>query len=423
MNDAEALMNSTNKKRLLILTSSFPNSKTDETCAYIREFAERLAAEFAVTVFAPNDARAVNDSYDEFQLVRPNNFIPSRFEPMQASRDLNELVSQNLFNKILLLVSLTGFFLRAFVLALRADVICSHWLLPSGMIGAVIARALNKPHLLIEHSGALHWLRGQSIGRWLAKFMVDASSRVVVVSRDLQEKLLALYPQAKGKIELIPMGISVPAFAKNLALNQSAKIRPSVPGKILFIGRLVEIKGLTVLLKALADLPHIQLLIAGEGEQKNNYKSLAGQLNLNAEFLGQVGRNEKRQLLAACDAVVIPSMVLPGGRTEGVPVVMLEAMAAGVPVIASNVGGLAEIIVDAESGLLFEAGNSERLAEKINHLIAHRELQRRLSVNARQLVEAYDWQIVGSRFTEMINHILRMNGSVASYTPARKPNA
>jgi glycosyltransferase involved in cell wall biosynthesis len=424
---------------LFILSSSFPSSRDDETCGYVREFAQAMALEFDVEVLVPADAKASdtgniigNDTnQDVFHLKRSKSFLPSRLDPLQAGRDLNSLVRGNLLIKVLTLISLFAFFIKALKSARHADVICSHWMLPSGLIGAILAGLFHKPHIVIEHSGALHLLMQIPAGRRLARFIVRRSQRLITVSSDLKNKLIALCPEAKGKTEVIAMGISFAALNQRLADEAETRGLPAChvskaeiatpESKILFIGRLVDIKGVEVLLKALATLPGGQLLVAGDGNQRMALENLAEKLKVSAEFLGIVGKAERAQLFASSTILVIPSLVLPDGRTEGMPVVALEALAFGLPVIASGVGGLSEIVIDGQNGLLFEAGNHLLLADKIRLLLDDKELRERLSGNGRQTAEAFDWQIIGTKFSEIIKDSLSTNGSVESYQTASDP--
>ncbi len=379
----------------------------------------------------PADSQAQDWEGDSFQLIRSKSFLPKRIDPLKAGNDFNDLVFGRTSTKFFAMISLFSFFIKAIKLARHADVICSHWLLPSGLMGSLIAALFTIPHIAIEHSGALHLLMRLRTGRILARFLIWRSHRIITVSSDLKNKLIALCPEAAGKTEVIPMGVEVSdagaglTSGRNLTgddipfASQNSDREQPCPYKILYIGRLIEIKGVDVLLKALATLPNIHLLVAGDGEQRKALERLAEKLNVDAVFLGQVGREEKARLFAASDALVIPSRVLADGRTEGMPVVALEALAAGVPVIASGVGGLSEIIRDGQNGLLFEAGNHLLLAEKVKLLLDDRELRQRLSGSGRRRAEAFDWQIIGAKFSDIIKDSLTVNGSVESYqTPS-----
>jgi glycosyltransferase involved in cell wall biosynthesis len=414
------------KPRLLILTSSFPGGPDDETCGYVRQFARHLSSEFNVTVLAPADRQAESISGEPYQLIRSGFLLPDRFNPLQSATDLNRLREANVLVKLTAALALVGFLSKALRLALRADIICSHWLLPSGLIGALLSRCSGKPHLAIEHSGALHLLASVRGGKWLARFIVAGSRRVVVVSHDLQRKLIALCPDASRKSTVIPMGVDMnravfvaqavslrgDSRASDTAKANSLRyIQPQTALKksgrtILFIGRLTKIKGVDVLLEALRENRSARLVIAGDGPERNHLEQLAAQLAINAEFVGQVNAARRDALLASCDVVVTPSRILASQRTEGMPVICIEAMAAGCAVIASRTGGLAEIIRDQHNGLLFEPDNAPMLAAKLQRLLNDAALRAHLGQNARRTAMDYAWPRLAEQFARLINDSL-----------------
>jgi glycosyltransferase involved in cell wall biosynthesis len=406
--------NKSTRPKLLILTSSFPGGPADETCGYIRDFARRLTCEFEVQVLAPPDKTAHDWPADDFTLVRSASFFPDSIDAFQATRDFNDLPVRNILERIGLIVSLTVFFVKALKLAAHADAICSHWLVPSGVVGAAIARLTGKPHIVVEHSGALHLLSGMRGGRLLATFVVSASKRVITVSDDLKRKLVALCPDAREKVEVIPMGVSE-TEAEGVLPTEVGRLRVAVASAelrkpvVLFIGRLTEVKGVDVLIRAMQHVAPSRLVVAGDGEQRPYLEALAVESAIDAVFLGRVRASERARLLEECEAVVVPSRLLASGRTEGTPVVCLEAMAAGRPVIAAQVGGLAEIIVDGQNGLLFEAGDELALAGKLNLLLGDSGLKQTLAMNGRVTAAAHSWPRIGSRFAEIIKASLKKN--------------
>lgn len=393
-------MKHSDKPTLLLLTSSFPSSPDDETCGYVRDLARSLAVEFNVTVLAPADRRAVGWPPDAFRLSRSRSILPLRRDPFQAGDDLNHLINNGLIARLAALISVFCFFAHAVALALRADAICSNWMVPSGLVGALISRTFGTRHVVVEHSGALHLLARIRRGRMIARFVVAGSDRVITVSEDLKRKLIGLCSESENKVEVIPMGINVSSRGETITAEP---IRPPVVcPSVLFIGRLTEIKGLDVLLKAMEGLDRLQLIVAGDGETRENNERFARQLSVNALFIGRVGAVERNRLLAACDAVVIPSIVRADGRSEGMPVVCLEAMAAGRVVIASRVGGLAENISDGENGFLFEQGDHRMLKEKLMLALSDEALRQRIAENAQRSVAAYDWTRIGLRFSSVL---------------------
>ena len=408
----KALTNSA-KPKLLILTSSFPSGPADETCGYIRDFARSLSLEFEVQVLAPPDTNAVDWPADYFTLARSASLFPDSIDMFQATRDFNGLAVNNIGAWLAFICSFSLYFIKAIRLAARSDVVCSQWLVPSGLVGALIARLTGRPHVVVEHSGALHLLSRMRSGRLIARFIVSSAECVVVVSKDLKQKLVTLCDDASSKTEVIPMGVRVRESQDKSARAADrlpvARRAPAESNKsmILFIGRLTEVKGTDVLLRAMSDVESARLVIAGDGEQRPYLEALASALKVDATFLGQVDARRRNQLLAECVALVIPSRILPDGRTEGTPVVCLEAMAAGLAVVASRVGGLAEVIIDGNNGLLFEPENHRMLAEKIKRVLDDLALYQALSRNARLTAADYSWAGIGARFSKIINDARR----------------
>jgi glycosyltransferase involved in cell wall biosynthesis len=398
-------LNNPLKPNLLILTSSFPLDPRDETCGYVRDFALKLTTDFNVEVLTLDDEQATEWAQDRFNLVRSKSIFPRRLNCARASNDLNGLLTESWLVKLAAVPALLSYFQTAFRLARRADVVCSHWMVPCGLAGAFISKLLGKPHVTVEHSGALHLLRRTRGGSTVARFITRHSHRVITVSHDLNAKLLALCPDAAEKVEVIPMGVD---------RSHSFSAYRASPGKmrLLFVGRLTPIKGLHVLLEALRGLNGIGLVVAGDGEQRSDLETLARTFSIDAKFVGRVTASERDDLLSASDIVVIPSLTLADGRTEGMPVICLEAMAAGRPIVAAKVGGLPEIMVDGENGLLFEPGNVDMLSKKLRLLVDDAALRESISLRARETVSACGWESVAPRFVRVIKDSMRSDEPV-----------
>jgi glycosyltransferase involved in cell wall biosynthesis len=387
------------KPNLLILTSSFPPDQQDETCGYVRDFACNLTGEFNVQVVTLADDRAAEWPEAPFALHRSKSLLPARLNRARASEDLNSLISASWAAKLTALPSLLSFFYLVFRLARRADVICSHWMVPCGLAGALVSKLTGKPHIAVEHSGAIHLLSRIRGGAALARFITGHSNRVVTVSYDLKSRLVALCPDAADRVDVISMGIN---------LSRESSTFYKLPGEkvILFVGRLTAIKGVDILIRAMRVLDGCRLIVAGDGEERNRLEALAEELAIDAQFVGRVTASQRDRLLAIADAVVIPSLLLADGRTEGMPVICLEAMAAGRPVIASKVGGLSEVIIDGANGLLFEPGDYRMLSEKLR-LLDCDDLRERICSRARETATGFGWEIVGPRFARAIKAAMR----------------
>ena len=148
--------------------------------------------------------------------------------------------------------------------------------------------------------------------------------------------------------------------------------RDAEPGRVLLIGRLVDKKGADVLLDAAAMVEAARIVIAGDGPLGHDLRRQAHGLGISdrVEFLGHCTRRQVMAQLARAAIVAIPSQIGAGGDQDGVPVVLGEAIAAGVPVVASDLGGLAEHIIDGLTGRLVKPGSASELAIALIELLA-----------------------------------------------------
>ncbi|WP_048048280.1 glycosyltransferase family 4 protein [Methanosarcina mazei] len=197
------------------------------------------------------------------------------------------------------------------------------------------------------------------------------------------------------KTVYIPNGIN---YEKYEPLPQKQNIKnPS----ILTVGRLVKLKGMDLLIKALPNIkeliPNIHLYIAGEGVQCEKLKSLAVRLNVqeNITFLGFVSEDKIIKMLSSVDIFVTSS------RSETFGIVVLEALAAGTPVIASNVGGIPQLLNNGEYGLLVEPENPEDLSSAVIKLIKDPVLMGELSKKGRLRAQEYSWNEITKKTIEL----------------------
>jgi colanic acid/amylovoran biosynthesis glycosyltransferase len=185
------------------------------------------------------------------------------------------------------------------------------------------------------------------------------------ISELWREKLIALgCPEQKIRVQR--MGIDVDAFHP----RSWADAPPAKP-RFLGVGRLVEKKGFDVALHAFArvvqEVPGARLQIVGDGPCRQQLLDLAAALGLNdsVTFLGSLVQDEVRRLLRESDILVAPSRTSSTGDQEGIPVVLMEAMASGLPVVSTHHAGIPELVTSGVSGLLVEEGNSTALAEAL----------------------------------------------------------
>ncbi len=154
------------------------------------------------------------------------------------------------------------------------------------------------------------------------------------------------------------------------------------PVRALFIGRLAAVKGVPVLLEAMADVPEVSLTLIGDGPERVALEAKAAAIGDRVEFLGYRSQTEVADALAEVDLLVLPSFA------EGVPVVLMEAMAAGLPVVCSHVAGIPELVEDDVSGILVPPGDTEALAGALRDLVGDAARRAAMGAAGRTKVEA-----------------------------------
>lgn len=221
------------------------------------------------------------------------------------------------------------------------DGIVAHWLAPCGL--ATVAAAPDVPIWAIAHGGDVAVLRKTRMAGHAANYLNRSNVHLNFVSRQCQREFLneanpfaakAIYERST----CCPMGVHLP----NPGNSEVQRKLPATP-TILFLGRLVPIKGVDLLLDALAGLstPY-HVIVAGDGPERERLQERSEELGVLVDWRGEVLTHDRDALLAQADIVVVPSRQIHG-REEGMPVVALEALAAGVELVVSDSGGLSEI--------------------------------------------------------------------------------
>jgi glycosyltransferase involved in cell wall biosynthesis len=219
------------------------------------------------------------------------------------------------------------------------------------------------------------------IGRLIAR----ASDRIIAVSRAVKEHAVTELGAKPDKVTVVPNGIDLCEFKPNDGTDSSSMTR------VVFVGRLVYSKGMQFVVEAapsvLSDHPNTEFIIVGDGPYRGHLIEMTRKLGMDHvfKFLGIVP--SVADVLRGGDIYVRPSLM------EGMPLTVLEAMACGLPVVASNVAGTPEVLTNGETGILVEPGNVEQLAKAINRLLDDRKYARRIGDSARRFVKQhYSWE-------------------------------
>lgn len=286
--------------------------------------------------------------------------------------------------------------------AQRWDALISHWALPCAL--AATLRPQRCRHLSVLHSADVHALTQLPGRRLLASAVVASADHHWFTSHALRDKFATCLDPARRQHLLDhstcrPMGVAPPpqldareALRAHLGLS---------PFTAVVLGRLVPVKGIEHAIAAIVGT-RAQLVIIGAGPERERLEMLAAPLGSQVRFLGVVTGRAKSEWLTAADVVLLPSIVLPSGRTEGVPTVALEAMSHGCPVIASDVGGIHEVIQHDHNGWLVPPRDVQAIRQAMESLMDDPTLRTSVAVKAEASVRKQHWARIAERWESIL---------------------
>ncbi len=272
----------------------------------------------------------------------------------------------------------------------HCDGLVAHWLAPCALTAVAAALTLRKtlPMWAIAHGGDVHLLQRLGLAKSASALLHRAGVHVNFVSHANREAFFSgRAPEPlQAASSVASMGIDLASFAPRNPASQS----DSVP-LVLFVGRLVPIKGVDLLLAALAGVQgHCRVIVAGTGTSEKSLKEQARKLQLDIEWRGEVLAEERNRLLHQARVVVVPSRRF-AGRSEGMPLIALEALACKAQLLVSDSGGLAEL--PASICHRVPAENVGRLRQAIEAILQGKTA----AYEGGHWLEERSWQRVGPK--------------------------
>lgn len=390
---------------VLMVTSSYPKFPGDVTAPFIESIAEAVAARgHAVDVVLPHHP----------QLRRPEGPVRC-FAYRYAPRDdwslwgyASSLEADVRVRPIVYaLLPLVALALRAELsrrlTSVRYDVAHIHWVVPNAALGFDVVRAHRTPLVISLHGSDVFLAERLRPARTLARLALRAAGAVSACSSDLAARAVRLGADP-ARLRTIPYGVDTTAFAPGAAaagLRQRLGVAPEAL-LVLGVGRLVEKKGFRHLLAAAARVPGAHVVLAGDGDLRGALLAEAVRLGTPVTIAGALDRDTIRQAYAAADVVAVPSVVDRAGNVDGLPNVLLEALASGRPVVASALAGIPDVVAPEVNGLLVAPGDEAALAAALRRLAEQPETRRRLGAAARAQAEReLTWQRVARSLEEL----------------------
>jgi len=379
--------------RIGVLTTSFPRFDGDVAGSFVLESCKALIARgHQIDVLAPESADADAGLTVTDLRVHPIAYL----RPRSWQRTFYRAgVPDNLRDDPRAWLGLAPFStqlaIQTALHAQRWDAVISHWALPCALAATLRPRRCR--HLSVLHSADVHALTRLPARGLLASAVVASADHHWFTSHALRDKFATcLSPTRRGLLldnsTCRPMGVESPPVLDTRAILR-ARLGLSTFTAVM-LGRLVPVKGVEHAIAAIVGT-NAQLVIIGDGPERERLQALAAPLGAQVRFLGVITGRAKHEWLSAADVLLVPSVVLSSGRSEGVPTVALEAMSHGCPVIASNVGGISELIQHDSNGWLLPAADVGAIRNAVQSLIDAPSVRARLGVNAEASARPQHW--------------------------------
>jgi glycosyltransferase involved in cell wall biosynthesis len=329
--------------------------------------------------------QSIAKSLSTFALVRQ---VDWRYKPLPNGR------KYIIFKILYRLLKGSFWFLRIFkeIQKFRADVILVQYANFCGIIGGLTAKLLGRFFVIRTVGSDLKIDTQSTIGAITIRLIFRMASGVICVSEDL--KIIAKRLGAKNII-VIPPPLDFP--------DSEGSGFDKKNNEIITIARLVSIKGMSYLIRAMVHVNGVKLTIVGDGPERTKLESMTRNLKLGdrVSFAGWISnRSELRRFLSQATVFVMPSL------SEGIPRVLIEAMSCGLPIVATNVGGIPEFVVDGVNGLLVSPRDEIALAKAIKYVLTDTDFQKRASAENIEAVKHYLPPIVGQRIFVYLEQIL-----------------
>jgi glycosyltransferase involved in cell wall biosynthesis len=389
--------------RLLVLTTSFPSTAYPHSGIFVRRLLARLPEDIQITVLTPGlDRPGKFFGCGSRMQVRGVRYAPRAWQTLaHGEGGIPVALRRHPWQWALVPLFCMALLVQTLILARRVDVIHAHWSL-CGLIAGLAGRLTGIPVVTTLRGEDVTQAEISVLFRKAVRWCSRLNDRIVTVGRAMAEKVDRWMSARAVKAAVIPNGVG-------LGFNRMPTMTKGRRFVVTAIGNLIDRKNVDSVVGAFAmfaeHAPSAKLVIVGDGPRRGALEALARNLGQRdrVTFTGALLPDAVPEIVSQCHALVLAS------RSEGRPNVVLEAMAAGVPVVASDIDGVREMIVHGERGLLFPVGDDRQLAAHLRSLMDDPDLARRLAVNARQWVDdqGLTWENAARRYAELYRDVIR----------------
>jgi len=353
----------------------FPKFKGDYYGSFVFDEVKALAEEgFEMHVVTQhNPGISYEEIMDNIHVHRFRWLEPKTFRALVHFHGLMDT-----FRMITYVISLF-FNLIRIIRKYKIQIIHAHSVIPTGFVASIVSKLMHKPLFITAHGMDINNFENSRIFNYFIASSLNSSFKSIAVSEDLAKKMRFMVKD-KNRVFVLRNAVDTDRF--NPTRDKSIRSKFDINDEdilILFVGYLDEFKGIFELINAFnvinSENRNVKLMMVGTGPKKEDLLKILTKMNIEDEviFTGRVEPQKIHKYYQAADIFVLPSY------TEGLPVSVLEAMACGLPVVATNVGGIPEIITDRVNGFIVPSKNEKELIKKLAALTNNKDYREKFS--------------------------------------------
>ena len=388
--------------KVLVIGSVYPRFHEDAEVPWLRTSVAHLKqAGVEIQVLAPAYKGLKSHEIDGVKVNRFR-YAPAGWEFLTHEEGAPSKMASKPWLQLLAIPYIISGFFKCIKICrkFRPDVIHAHWPFPHAYIALGAAKLFRIPLVLNFHGAELLLIRKKKWVKPLLKFAIGQAQAVFANSSFTAGKIKTL---RNVDVEWSPYGTTLET--SNTSGDGIAPHPINGKFKILFVGRHIERKGICYLIEAAKYLPRDQfeIRIVGVGDLTDKLKTQATEVSTTPDaaeiiFTGKLSPEELANEYKTANVFTLPAIVDSKGDTEGLGVVLIEAMELGLPVVASNVGGIPDVVLDGVSGILVPEKDPQTLANAYKRLAADPELLKQLLAGAqKRIAECFTWSKIVER--------------------------
>jgi len=384
------------KMYILSLSTTYPESNNPTKGSFVHLLNKEIVKqEHKVITVTPHIQNSpVNEIMDNVRIKRFK-YLPQKYENFEGGiAESTNKSKLHILKAVLMILFFIGTAIKVCIKE-KPDIIHAHWAFPSAFVGYLLAKIFRRKLFVTVYAAEFAVLRKRfRILRPLIKIIFNESTKIIGITSFATKKAIE-YGAHQDKVTVIR---PIPNYVKShYSEKEKTKYRNELVESnqkiVLFVGRLIEHKGVSYLIKSMVGFSkdEIKLIVAGGGPQYDTLVELVKQLQKDDQitFVKNPTDQNLGLLYQIADVFVLPSIDDSQGDTEGLGLVMIEAMKCKIPVIATNVGGAVEIIKDGYNGLIARQKDPESLTECIKKIFKEEQLSKQLVSNSQKTIEEY----------------------------------